>query len=87
MWLYPEIRTLGDLPNYYARTDPARTALKSGGKVVNFSDFDRITNKVANFLVSRQAGSGALVGFLGRNSFDFYSQCLDVQKRRRVSSS
>ncbi|HEY3659005.1 MAG TPA: AMP-binding protein [Steroidobacteraceae bacterium] len=72
MWLYPEIRTLGDFPSYYARTDPARTALKSGGKAVNFGDFDRITNKVANFLVSHQAGSHALIGFLGKNSFDFY---------------
>jgi acyl-CoA synthetase (AMP-forming)/AMP-acid ligase II len=72
MWLYPEIRTLGDFPNYYARTDPARTALKCGGRAVNFGDFDRITNKVANFLVSRRAGSLSLIGFLGKNSFDFY---------------
>ena len=72
MWLYPEIRTLGDFPNYYARTDPRRDALKSRGRVLNFCDFDCIANKTAHFLISRQAGRRSLIGFLGKNSFDFY---------------
>ena len=75
MWLYPEIRTLGDFPSYYARTDPARTALKSGGKAVNFGDFDRITNKVGEMTITSvrdkiatgtYVGAAAKVGYLAR---------------------
>jgi acyl-CoA synthetase (AMP-forming)/AMP-acid ligase II len=72
MWLYPEIRTLGDFPDYYARTDPKRTALLTAGARASFAEFDRITNQVANFLMARHARPGSLIGFLGKNSFDFY---------------
>jgi acyl-CoA synthetase (AMP-forming)/AMP-acid ligase II len=72
MWLYPEIRTLGDFPDYYARTDPKRISLQSSEARVTFDEFNRITNQVANFLLARGLCPGKLVGFLGKNSFDFY---------------
>jgi acyl-CoA synthetase (AMP-forming)/AMP-acid ligase II len=72
MWLYPEVKTLGDFPEYYARTDPQRIALKAGGRRVDFAEFDRTSNRVANFLMSRQGHSTRLIGFFGKNSLDFY---------------
>jgi acyl-CoA synthetase (AMP-forming)/AMP-acid ligase II len=82
VWIYPEIRTLGDFPSYYARVDPTRAALKAGGRVVGFGDFDRITNQVANFLVSQDALPGTLIGFLGKNGFDFYFALFGCAKTR-----
>jgi long-chain acyl-CoA synthetase len=72
MWAYPEIRTLGDLPDYYARTDPQRIALKSRGRTVNFVHFERTCRQVAHFVMARNTAPGNLIGFLGKNSFDFY---------------
>ncbi|MDB6082234.1 MAG: acyl-CoA synthetase (AMP-forming)/AMP-acid ligase [Gammaproteobacteria bacterium] len=72
MWVYPEIRTLGDFPEYYARSDPGRTALKGGGRTVSFADFERVCRQVAHFLMAKEMAAGELVGFLGKNSFDFY---------------
>jgi acyl-CoA synthetase (AMP-forming)/AMP-acid ligase II len=82
MWIYPEIRTLGDFPAYYARIDPARAALKSGGRTVSFGDFDRIANKIAHYLISRDGLPDTLIGFLGKNSFDFYFALFGCAKTR-----
>jgi acyl-CoA synthetase (AMP-forming)/AMP-acid ligase II len=82
VWIYPEIRTLGDFPRYYARVDPTRAALKAGGRIVSFGDFDRVTNQVANFLVAQEALPGTLIGFLGKNGFDFYFALFGCAKTR-----
>jgi long-chain acyl-CoA synthetase len=72
MWVYPEIRTLGDFPDYYARRDPGRIALKGGGRTVSFAHFESVCRQVAHFVRAQGVGTGDLVGFLGKNSFDFY---------------
>src|SRR2546427_239506 len=72
MWAYPEIRTLGDFPDYYARTDPQRIALKSGGRTISFAAFERTCRQVGHFVLARGTAAGSLIGFLGKNSFDFY---------------
>lgn len=72
MWVYPEIRTLGDFAGYWARHDPGRPMLKNADRTVTFSEADRILNQVAHFLLARGADTGKLIGFLGKNSFDFY---------------
>jgi acyl-CoA synthetase (AMP-forming)/AMP-acid ligase II len=72
MWLYPEIRSLGQYPEYWARHDPARTALRTADRTVDFVEFDRICARVANYLSDGLARQGELVGFMGKNSFDFY---------------
>jgi long-chain acyl-CoA synthetase len=82
MWPYPEIRTLGDYPDYYARISPNRVALKSGGRAVTFGAFERIARQVAHFVISRQAAPGTLIGFLGKNSFDFYFALFGCAKTR-----
>jgi len=72
MWLYPEVRTLGDFPAYYARRDPQRPALKTAERTVTFAALDQTADKVAHFLIAEGAAADTLIGFLGKNSFDFY---------------
>lgn len=72
MWAYPEIRTLGDYPRYWSRHDPERTALKTLDRTVSFAEFDSLANRAAHFLLGQGAESGRLVGYMGKNSIDFY---------------
>lgn len=71
MWLYPEIRLLGQYPEYWARHDPERPALRTANRLVTFAQFDRAAARVASHFAP-VAHSGSLIGFMGKNSFDFY---------------
>lgn len=72
MWVYPEIRTLGEYVSYWARHDPERLALRNASRTISFGELDGLTNRAANWLIGRGAGENQLIGFLGKNSFDFY---------------
>jgi acyl-CoA synthetase (AMP-forming)/AMP-acid ligase II len=72
MWLFPEVRSLGQYPEYWARHDPTRPALRTADRIVDFAEFDRTCARVANYMSDGLARPGALVGFMGKNSFDFY---------------
>jgi acyl-CoA synthetase (AMP-forming)/AMP-acid ligase II len=72
MWVYPEIRTLGDFPDYYARHDPGRPALKTADRTISFAEFDTRANQSAHFLLSHGAEADRLIGYCGKNSLDFY---------------
>jgi len=82
MWKYPEIRTLGDFPSYYARHDPHRAALKTADREVSFAELERVANRIGHFLLSEGAREDALVGFLGKNSVDFYESLFGCAKTR-----
>ena len=83
MWVYPEIRTLGQYPEYWARHDPGRPALRTLDRTVSFAEFDRAANRVANHMIAHAwAAPGQLVGFLGRNSLDFYFALFGTAKTR-----
>src|SRR5216683_3311140 len=82
MWKYPEIRTLGDFPSYYARHDPHRAALKIADREVSFAELERVANRIGHFLLSEGAREDALVGFLGKNSVDFYEGLFGCAKTR-----
>lgn len=82
MWVYPEIRTLGDYPAYWARHDPDRPALRTLTRTVSFAEFDRLANRVANHLLGGTAEPEALVGFMGKNSVDFYLALFGTAKTR-----
>jgi acyl-CoA synthetase (AMP-forming)/AMP-acid ligase II len=72
MWVYPEIRTLGDYPAYWAKHDPQRLALRTVDRAVSFAEFDRIANRSAHFLQHKGAEADRLIGYCGKNSLDFY---------------
>lgn len=80
MWKYPEIRTLGDFPSYYARHDPRGAALKTADSEVSFAELERVANRIGHFLLSEGVGANVLVGFLGKNSHDFYRSLFGCAK-------
>lgn len=82
MWLYPEVRTLGQYPEYWARHDPRRPALKTADRTVDFAGFDAAANQVGQFVAEQRFAPGDLVGFVGKNSFDFYFALFGCAKTR-----
>ena len=82
MWVFPEIRTLGQYPDYWARHDPDRMALRTADRVVTFAEFDRAANRVGHWLIDGGSKPGELVGFMGRNSVDFYFALFGCAKTR-----
>ena len=82
MWLYPEVRHLGQYPEYWARREPRRPALRTADRVVDFADFDAAANQLGQFVAEQRFQPGALVGFVGKNSFDFYFAMFGCAKTR-----
>jgi acyl-CoA synthetase (AMP-forming)/AMP-acid ligase II len=80
MWVYPEIRLLGDLPAYYARHEPRRTAFLSGGRRIDFEEFESSANRVAQGLVSSGVEPENRVFYLGKNSLDYFLAMFGVIK-------
>ena len=72
MWLYPEVRTLGEFTEYHARHSPDRLALVHGERRISFGEYDAAANRIANGLLDRGIKAGDRIGFLGLNSPDFY---------------
>jgi acyl-CoA synthetase (AMP-forming)/AMP-acid ligase II len=82
MWLYPEVRTLGQFIEYHARKTPDRRALVWGDRTISFAEYDRAANRVANGLIARGVEAGDRVGFFGLNSPDFYFGLIGTAKTR-----
>lgn len=72
MWAYPEIRTLGEFIAYWARHDPERTVLRNATRTISFGEMDVLVNRAAHWLLDRGAVEDRLIGYFGKNSFDFY---------------
>ncbi len=82
MWLYPEVRTLGEFIEYHARSTPDRRALVWRDRNVSFAEYDAVANRIANGLLERGVEAGDRVGFLGLNSPDFYFALIGTAKTR-----
>lgn len=82
MWVYPELRTLGDVPDYWARHDPSRLALRTADRAIAFDAFDRVTSQVAHLIAAELAEPGGFLGFLGKNSLDLYFALFGAAKTR-----
>ena len=72
MWLYPEVRTLGDFVSYWARHTPARAMLKTAERTISFGEMDSLANRAAHWMLDHGADADRLIGYFGKNSFDFY---------------
>jgi len=72
MWVYKEIRTLGDYVGYYARRAGSRTALVYGGHVTTYGELDTQTTRLARGLAAAGVAPGERVVYLGKNSDDFF---------------
>lgn len=81
MWLFPEVRTLGEYTSYWSRHDPRRPGLRTATRTVDFAEFDRVAAQVAHH-VAALADPGDLVGFMGKNSTDFYFALFGTARTR-----
>ena len=72
MWVYKEIRTLGDYVSYYARCASERSALVYGAYVTSYGELDEQSTRLAHGLVAAGIRAGERVVYLGKNSDDFF---------------
>ncbi|MGE0487087.1 MAG: long-chain-fatty-acid--CoA ligase [Gammaproteobacteria bacterium] len=72
MWVYKEIRTVGDYPRYHAAHTPGRLALSYDGHETTYGALDEETTRVASALRAAGVEAGQRVVFLGKNSDDFF---------------
>ncbi len=82
MWLYPEVRTLGEYIEYHARETPHRRALIWGDRTISFAEYNAVANRIANELLARGVAAGERVGFVGLNTPDFYFALVGAAKTR-----
>jgi len=80
MWLWSEIKTLGDIPRHYARTLPGKPALIDASGPTSFAALDAASNRVANALLARGVAPGARVAFLGKNTTRYFEVLFGVNK-------
>ena len=72
MWVYPEIRTLGEFVSYWARHDPSRAMLRTAERSISYGEMDGLAHRAGHWLIDHGAVEDRLIGYLGKNSFDFY---------------
>lgn len=72
MWVYQEIRTLGDYVAYYARRTPAHTALSYAGFETSYGALETEACRTAQGLLAAGVQPGARVIYLGKNSDDYF---------------
>lgn len=72
MALFPEIRTLGDVPRFHARTRGKDTALIFGERQTTYDSWYERCSRVARGLAASGIGRGGRVGFIGKNSDTYF---------------
>jgi len=80
MWLYADIKTLGDIPRHYARTTPQQTALVDGAGQVSYSTLDKLTNQIARAVIGEAIPLKSHIGYLGKNSSRYFEALFGVNK-------
>ncbi|MDD3443936.1 MAG: long-chain-fatty-acid--CoA ligase [Zavarzinia sp.] len=84
MWVYPEIRTLGDLSAYYTRKTPERRAFLFEGREITWRQFEERANRFAHRLIAEGVAPRDRVAYLGKNSDDFFVAMFGVVKAGAV---
>lgn len=64
--------TLGDLVRRAARRWPDRIAFVDGDLETSFGELDRLTNRVANRLLSEDVQKGDRIAYLGKNMTEYF---------------
>lgn len=72
MWLHADIKNLPDIVRYRARVLPQKTALIEGSRRVTFAELDVSSNRFACALERDAIPPGSVVGFVGKNSIEFF---------------
>lgn len=71
MWKFPEIRTLPDIPRYWAAVDPDKTALMEAETSMSYAELDRASNQ-AGQAIHATTPQGSPVGYLGKNHSELW---------------
>lgn len=80
MWLFAEIKTLGDIPRHYVRTQPNKAALIDGLGPVSFAALDERSNRIANGILAEGIQPKSHVGFVGKNSSRYFELVFGANK-------
>ena len=72
MWRYYEIRKIPDIVRYWASTHPDKIALIDGKASRTYSQLDKRSNGIARKLQQGGLPPGSPVGFIGKNSIEFF---------------
>lgn len=72
---------------YYARNTPASPCLTLGDQTVSYGEVDRLTNQLANGLLSLGVGRGHRVAILGENSLEHLLLFMACSKTGSVAVS
>jgi acyl-CoA synthetase (AMP-forming)/AMP-acid ligase II len=80
VWLYTEIKTLGDIPRHYGHATPDRLALLDSLGRTSFAELDVRSNRIANVLLDLHIARGARVAFLGKNTGRYFEILFGVSK-------
>lgn len=80
MWLYADVKSLGDIPRYYGKNNPNKTALIGAGRQITFGELDQTSSRVASLLQKRGTPVGAHIGYFGKNSIEYFEVLFGVSK-------
>jgi fatty-acyl-CoA synthase len=80
-----DIRTLPELTRFHARKRGNNVAFRYEDRSTTYRQFDELTNRVANALLSEGLRPGSRVGFLDKNSDLFYQLVFGAAKAGAVS--
>lgn len=72
MWLFSEIRTIGDIPKHYARVTPDKAALIDASGTMSFAQLHANSNKVAHALTGLGVKPLDRVAILSKNTPRYY---------------
>ncbi|MFG2969364.1 class I adenylate-forming enzyme family protein [Streptomyces sp. NPDC048288] len=72
MWLHAEIRTLVDIPRYWAATTPDKVALCDGDRSLTYAELDERTDRLAAAIAAAGVAAGSRIGLLAKNSVEFF---------------
>jgi acyl-CoA synthetase (AMP-forming)/AMP-acid ligase II len=69
MWRHPEIRTLPDIPRYWAGRTPDKVAVRAGSTAVTYAELDRAVTDLSDALSTQTSN----VAFIGKNVPEFWT--------------
>jgi acyl-CoA synthetase (AMP-forming)/AMP-acid ligase II len=72
VWRHAEIRSLADIPRYWARVTPDATALVDAERSVSYADLDARSDRVAAAITAAGIAPGSHIGYLALNSAEFF---------------
>ncbi|RJF88982.1 fatty acid--CoA ligase [Oleomonas cavernae] len=84
MAYHPDIRALGDVPRIHGRERSDKVALIEGDRSISYAELDRLSSACAAALVAAGVKPQRRVGFLDKNSADYFALLFGTAKAGAV---